>query len=476
MGCAVDAASRGFDVLLLEQSDFGKGTSSRSTKLIHGGVRYLAQGNIPLVREALRERGILQQNAPHIVKTQSFIVPCYSLWQKFYYGTGLKLYNFLSGKYGFGKSRILSRKETIERLPNISKKSLSGGIVYYDGQFDDTRLLIDLARTASEKSACLLNYARVFGLSKNVEGKIDGVEFECVESGEIFTARAQIVINATGAFTDGIRKLSDKAAKEIISPSQGIHLVFDESFLSAKDALMIPKTSDGRVLFAIPWHGKTLVGTTDTPIEDTDLEPKPLEEEIEFILKTCNQYLAKPPRREDVLSVFVGIRPLVKSSEARNTAKLSRGHTIDIDDSNLLTLTGGKWTTYRNMAEDAINKAIEFGGLQDIECATSNLKIENRSQSEVELLIEETPEHAEDIHPDFSYTKADVINAVRNEMARTVEDVLARRTRILFLDAKAALGISRNVAEIMADELATDEKWIEEQLTKFESLAQIYLI
>jgi len=476
VGCAVDAASRGFDVLLLEQSDFGKGTSSRSTKLVHGGVRYLAQGDIPLVREALKERGILQQNAPHIVKTQSFIVPCHSLWQKFYYGSGLKLYNFLSGKYGFGKSRILSKKETIERLPNISAKSLTGGIVYYDGQFDDTRLLIDLAKTASEKGACLLNYARVFGLSKSAEEKIDSVEFECTESGEIFSASAKIVINATGAFTDSIRKLSDKSAKDIISPSQGIHLVFDESLLGAKDAIMIPKTSDGRVLFAIPWHGKTLVGTTDTQIENANLEPKPLEEEIEFVLKTCAQYLAKPPKREDVLSVFVGIRPLVKASDAKNTAKLSRDHTIEIDESNLITLTGGKWTTYRNMAEDAINKAIEFGGLQDIECKTVNLKVEDGSSSEVELLLKKTPELAKEVHPDFSYTKADLINAVRNEMARTVEDVLARRTRILFLDAKAALAISRDVAEIMAKELDNDEKWIEEQLTEFESLAQTYLL
>ena len=358
VGCAVDAASRGFDVLLLEQKDFGKGTSSRSTKLVHGGVRYLEQGDIFLVREALKERGILKQNAPHLVKTQPFIVPCYSFWQKFYYGIGLKVYNLLSGKYGFGKSLILSKEETLERLPNFKKENLTGGIIYYDGQFDDTRLLIDLVKTATENGAAILNYARVFGLTKNADGKVDGVDFEDTESGEIFSIKAKIVINATGAFTDKIRKLSDNNSNEIIAPSQGIHLVFDKSFLNSEDAIMIPKTSDGRVLFAIPWNGKTIVGTTDTPIEKAELEPKPFEEEIEFILKTCENYLAKPPRREDVLSVFVGIRPLVKSSDAKNTAKLSRDHTIEIDDANLLTVAGGKWTTYRNMAEDADKQSV----------------------------------------------------------------------------------------------------------------------
>ncbi len=476
VGCAVDAAVRGFDVLLLEQSDFGKGTSSRSTKLVHGGVRYLEQGNISLVREALKERGILQQNAPHLVHSQAFIVPCYSLWQKFFYGTGLKIYNLLSGKYGFGKSRILSKKQTLEKLPNIKKENLTGGIIYYDGQFDDARLLIDLVKTAAENGATILNYARVFGLIKDINNKIDGVDFEDTESGELFNVKAKIVINATGAFTDEIRKLSDKHSKDIITPSQGIHLVFDSSFLNSKDAIMIPKTSDGRVLFAIPWNGKMVVGTTDTPIEHAELEPKPLEEEIEFILETCQNYLAKPPIRKDVLSVFVGIRPLVKSSDTKNTAKLSRDHTIEIDDSNLLTLTGGKWTTYRNMAEDAINKAISLTNLPDKECVTKELKVKNEKLKKVEEIIASDSQFAELIHEDFPYQKAEIIYAVRNEMARTVEDVLARRTRIIFLDAKAALDVSGEVAEIMAVELGENEKWIENQLQEFENVAHNYLI
>ncbi|MGI8669971.1 MAG: glycerol-3-phosphate dehydrogenase/oxidase, partial [Aridibacter sp.] len=425
--------------------------------------------------EALKERGILKRNAPHLVHLQTFIVPCYSLWQKFYYGTGLRIYDFLSGKYSFGKSRILSKKETLEKLPNINQKNLTGGIIYFDGQFDDTRLLIDLVATASENNACLLNYARVFGLAKNEKGKIDGVNFEDTETGELFSVKAKVVINATGAFTDEIRKFSNKNSNKIINPSQGIHLVFDESFLKSEAAIMIPKTSDGRILFVIPWNGKTIVGTTDTPIETVELEPKPLEEEIEFILETCKNYLAQPPKREDILSVFVGIRPLVKSSDAKNSAKLSRDHTIEIDDANLLTLTGGKWTTYRNMAEDAIDKAIELADLADKKCVTKELKIKNEKLKNVAEIVRENPDLAEQLHKDFPYQKADVINSVRNEMARNVEDVLARRMRILFLDAKAAIGTSRKVAEIMADELGQDEIWIDEQIEVFTKLANNYL-
>ena len=476
VGCAVDAASRGFDVLLLEQSDFGKGTSSRSTKLVHGGVRYLEQGNISLVREALKERGILKQNAPFLVQTQAFIVPCYSLWQKFYYGLGLKIYNLFAGKYGFGKSQILSRKETQKRLPNINGKHLKGGVIYYDGKFDDTRLLIDLVKTAADNNACVLNYSRVFSLTKDTNGKIDGVNFECAESGELFSAKTKVVINATGAFCDEIRKLSDRKSNKIISPSQGIHLVFEKSFLNTDDAIMIPKTNDGRVLFAIPWHDKTLVGTTDTPIKKVALEPKPLEDEIDFILNACKNYLAKAPERSDIKSIFVGIRPLVKSSDSNSTATLSRDHVIEIDDSHLLTITGGKWTTFRHMAEDAINHAIDLANLPKKSCVTEKLKINSTRQTQIEKIAQEHPEFTEKLHKDFSCRRADVVNACRNEMAQTLEDVLARRTRILFLDAKIAVEISKNVANIMANELSKDEKWVFEQLQKFNNTAKNYSI
>ncbi|MEZ5346012.1 MAG: glycerol-3-phosphate dehydrogenase/oxidase [Pyrinomonadaceae bacterium] len=475
-GCALDAAARGYDVLLLEQYDFGKGTSSRSTKLVHGGVRYLEQGNISLVREALKERGILKQNAPHLIRNQTFIIPCYSWWQKFYYGIGLKVYDLLSGGYSLGRSKMLSRTDTLNKLPNLRSEGLSGGVSYFDGQFDDARLLIELINAAAENGAAVLNYARVVGLSKNTEGKTKGVKFECGLSGESFAAGAKVVINATGAFTDEIRKLASPDSEDLVTQSQGIHLVFDPSFLSSDEAIMIPKTSDGRVLFAIPWNGKTLIGTTDTPIGKADPEPHPLESEIGFILETVSQYLSDPPTRKDVLSAFAGIRPLVKNSSAKNTASLSRDHTIETDETNLLTITGGKWTTYRHMAEDAIDRAAKIGKLAAAECVTHSIRIKSGRPDEIEKMKNELPVLAEKLHKDFEYLKADVVYAVRNEMAQTVEDVLARRTRILFLDAQVANGIAPVVAKIMAVEMDKDQDWIKRQLEEFEKLARNYLI
>ena len=465
VGCAVDAASRGYEVLLLEQSDFGKGTSSRSTKLVHGGVRYLEQGNISLVMEALKERGILKQNAPHLVEELAFIVPNYEWWEMPFYGVGLKIYNLLSGKYGFGKSQILSKKATLKKLPTIKEEGLRGGVVYYDGQFDDTRLLINLAQTAAQQGATLLNYSRVFQLTKDADGLVDGVNFVDEETGQLHQTKAKTVINATGAFCDTVRKFSSAKAKPIIAPSQGIHLVFDKSFLPTENAIMIPHTSDGRVLFAIPWHGHTLVGTTDTEIKKIDLEPKALAEEIEFVLETAGQYLHKPPTREDILSVFVGIRPLVKSGEAKSTSSLSRDHTIEIDNSGMLTITGGKWTTYRRMAEDAINQAATLAKLPEKDCVTKELKIYQTPENKGELL-----------HPNFPYTVEDVVSAVREEMARTIEDILARRLRILFLNAKAAIELAPQVAEIMAKELGKNETWKAEQISAFHEVAKNYLV
>ena len=476
VGCAVDAASRGFDVLLLEQKDFGKGTSGKSTKLVHGGVRYLAQGSISLVRESLKERGTLFKNAPHLVQKMAFVVPCYSLWDKIFYGTGLKIYNLLAGKLGFGKSKILSKRETLEKLPNVKPENLRGGVVYFDGQFDDTRLLINLAQTACERGAVLLNYARVSSITKSENGKAVGVEFTDAETGEIFEAKAKVVVNAAGAFCDAIRKMSIAHSKNLIAPSQGVHLVFAKEFLSGGDALMIPKTADERVLFAIPWHDKTLVGTTDTPIETAELEPKAFEKEIEFILKTAADYLAKPPRREDVLSIFAGIRPLVKSENNKNTALLSRDHTIEIDASDLLTITGGKWTTYRAMAEDAINQAIKLAKLPETNCITESLKIYDADAAEIQKLIEENPESGKKIHEDLPYRKAEIVRAVRNEMAQTLEDVLARRTRALFLNARAAIEIAPEIAQIMADESGENEDWIQRQISEFNETAEKYLI
>lgn len=492
IGCAVDAASRGLDVLLLEQHDFGKGTSSRSTKLIHGGVRYLKQGDISLVREALKERGILHRNAPHLVKSLPFIIPVYSIWEKFFYGIGLKIYDLLAGKYGFEKSKILSKNETLKRLPTVEPKNLRGGIVYYDGQFDDSRLLINLAATAVENGAGVLNYTCVFELTKDAENKIDGVKFKDEETGEIFETKANVIINACGAFCDSIRQMSVENSKPIIAPSQGVHIILDKSFLDSDNALMIPKTSDGRVLFAIPWHNSTLIGTTDTPIEKSTLEPQAFEEEINFLLSTAGKYLRKSPTKKDILSVFTGIRPLVKSSnEAKNTAKLSRDYTIEIDESNLLTITGGKWTTYRRMAADAIDQSLKSVNSEMRFSVTENLKIHGYCENadsfkdlaiygsdaeRVSDLINKDESLGEKLHPDLPYTKAEIVWAVRQEMAQTVEDVLARRTRALFLNARAAVEIAPSVARIMANELDKDENWQAEQVENFCQTAEAYLV
>ena len=491
VGVAIDAASRGYDVLLLERSDFGKGTSSRSTKLVHGGVRYLEQGNLSLVMEALKERGLLLQNAPHLVRNLGFVVPSYDWWESPFYGIGLKLYNLLAGKYGFGASRILSREETLERLPTIKTEGLKGGVIYFDGQFDDSRLLINLVATAFEQGATLLNYAEVTELTRDGEGFVDGVGFRDTETAEEFEARGKVVINATGPFADQLRRMAEPSAQPMIAPSQGIHLVFDGSFLAGDSAIMVPHTSDGRVMFAIPWHGHTVVGTTDTPVPKALLEPVAMEQEVEFILHTASLYLARKPDRGDVLSVFAGIRPLVASGESGNTASLSRGHTIRIEDSGMVTVCGGKWTTYRHMAEDCVNQAATLARLAEKPCVTSHLNIHGfHPASEkfghlwmygsdapmVQELERSEPQWAEPLHGALPYTGAEVIWAVRREMARTLDDVLARRTRALFLNARAALRMAPRVVELMAQELGRDGQWEARQLQAFGETAGNYVL
>jgi glycerol-3-phosphate dehydrogenase len=491
VGVAIDAASRGYDVLLLEQSDFGKGTSSRSTKLAHGGVRYLEQGNIGLVMEALKERGRLLQNAPHLVWDLAFVVPNYDWWEAPFYGLGLKLYQLLAGKYGFGTSRILSREETLEHLPTLKTEGLRGGAVYYDGQFDDARLLIHMTVTAFEQGATLLNYVEVTGLTKDAAGFIDGVIARDSETGDEFRASAKVVVNATGAFSDRLRLQAEPGVEPMIIPSQGIHLVFDASFLKSNSAILVPHTSDGRVLFAIPWHGHTLVGTTDTPIPSPILEPVAQEQEIDFVLATAAQYLSKAPTRNDVLSVFAGIRPLVRATGAVNTAALSRDHVIHIDRSGLVTISGGKWTTYRRMAEDCVDQAATLAQLPEQQCKTQSLRIHGyhpaakqfgelavygSDAAEINKLIEKDAILDEQLNPALPYRKAEVIWAVRNEMARTVEDILARRTRALFLNARAALEMAPAVANLMASELGWNESTRTKQVAAFREVASHYVL
>ena len=493
-GIAVDAATRGFQTLLLEREDFGKGTSSRSTKLVHGGVRYLEQGNVPLVMEALRERGLLLQNAPHLVHDMAFLVPNYRWWEAPFFGIGMKVYDTLAGRSGFGRSTVLSRAETLALLPTLAQEGLRGGVLYHDGQFDDARLLIQLIETAADAGAAVLNYAPVVALRKDRQGTVDGVTALDTETGERFDLTARVVINATGVFTDELRRMADPVAVSMVSPSQGIHLVLDRAFLPGTTALMVPHTSDGRVLFAIPWHGHTVVGTTDTPIGQPSYEPRPLAQEIDFVLQTAGEYLSRRPTRQDVLSVFVGIRPLVKapsSKKNKKTAALSRDHTIHIDPSGLLTIVGGKWTTYRHMAEDAIDHAIPLGKLPRKPCITRTLPIHGAHPHPEQLgslavygadaeplraLTHAHPELARQLHPDLPYLAAEVVWAARAEMARTVEDVLARRTRALFLNAHAAIQMAPAVASLLAQELGHDDAWARNQVTGFQSLASQYTL
>lgn len=492
-GVAVDAASRGFSVLLLEREDFGKGTSSRSTKLVHGGVRYLEQGNVSLVMEALKERGLLLQNAPHLVHDLQFVVPNYSWWEAPFYGIGLKVYDVLAGKYGFGRSRVLSREETLKELPTLKQEGLRGGVVYHDGQFDDARLLIDLMKTAVDHGGVVVNYMPVTALNKDESGFINGVVAIDRETSQRFEIAASVVVNATGIFTDEIRHMDDAEAPQIVAPSQGIHLVLDASFLRGDKAIMVPHTSDGRVLFAIPWHQHTVLGTTDTPIDVASYEPLPFEQEIEFVLETAGEYLTRKPTRADVLSVYVGIRPLVKAagSDAGKTSALSRDHTIHIDPSGLLTIVGGKWTTYRHMAEDTVNHAITLGQLEDRPCVTRDLPIHGYQQGvdphsdlwvygadaeKIKALRDGNAALAHQMNSALPQIAAEVVWAAREEMARSVEDVLARRTRALFLNARAAVAMAPEAAQLLANELGKDDAWVESEVSRFKELARQYML
>lgn len=492
LGAAVDAAARGHRVVLFEQSDFAKGTSSRSTKLVHGGVRYLQQGNISLVLEALRERGRLSRNAPHLVHSQAFVIPVYSWWKGPFYGIGMKVYDRLAGKLGLAPSRRLTREATIEAIPTVEQDNLIGGVIYYDGQFDDARLAVNLAQTADTLGASVLNYCQCVGLVKE-ENVVCGVAIRDMESGQQFQVRAKTVINATGVFVDTLRQIDDPEAAPVIAVSQGIHIVLPKRFLPGDAAIMIPKTADGRVLFAVPWHDHVIVGTTDTPLETKSLEPRALEEEREFLMTHACKYLTEDPTEADVLSIFAGLRPLVKTGDGTDTAALSRDHSILISESGLITLTGGKWTTYRRMAEDVINQAEALGGLPDLRCRTESLRIHGWTASSndarskfphlhvygadtvaIQKLIESNPGTDERVHPKLSLLKGEVLWHVRKEMARTVEDVLARRSRALLLNAAASIEAAPTVAAIMAEELGQSEAWTQKQTADYTQLAAGY--
>lgn len=488
LGAAVDAAARGYKTLLVEQYDFGKGTSSRSTKLIHGGVRYLQQGNIRLVRDALKERGLLLKNAPHLAHPLKLVMPSYRWYETLYYGLGLKIYNFLSGKLSLGKSEMLSIKRTQNYIKGLDGKRLSGGVAYYDGQFDDARLCITLALTAADVSATVLNYTKVTGLIRENE-KVKGVVIHDTINNETYEARGTIVVNATGVFVDDVLKMDDDGLEKAVSPSQGIHIVVDKQFFPGEQALFIPRTDDGRVLFAVPFHDKVIIGTTDTSVDHPTIEPVPKEEEVEFVINHFNRYVHTGLQRSDVKSVFAGLRPLIKIPGQKKTAVLPRDHTIWESKGGMINISGGKWTTYRKMAQEVILKSHYAGGLAYTRCQTETMKLHGwikkpdyedplhyYGSDAAAIRYLQHQGYSQTIHPNLHYTVAEVMWAVGNEMAMTVEDVLSRRTRALILDAKAAIEAAPLVADIMMKEMNKDEAWKQQQLNDFYKVAEGYVL
>ncbi|MDE2730260.1 MAG: glycerol-3-phosphate dehydrogenase/oxidase [Bacteroidota bacterium] len=485
LGAAVDAASRGFRTVLLEQSDFASGTSSRSTKLIHGGVRYLRQGNLSLVREALRERSRLFRNAPHLVRNLKFMLPAYSRWERPFYGMGLKAYDLLAGRQSLGKSHLVSRACTLNALPGIRSGGLRGSVAYHDGQFDDARMAVVLARTAVTYGAAVVNHVRVAGLLK-AHGRVNGVVARDLETGTEMCVAGHAVVNATGVTVDAIRRMDRPQAPAMVRPSQGIHVVVNRSVYPSRHALLIPRTTDGRVLFAVPWLGRVLLGTTDTPVHETVLEPFPGLAEIEYLINHAAGYLERRITPSDVQGAYAGLRPLVRKSDDQDTAAIARDHVVRISKSGLITVAGGKWTTYRRMAEAAINTATQVGGLEVRPCITKNLPLHGwqppadegktlhrygSDRSQVEAVIGDVNNGEVRLHPDLPYLRGEVHWAVRHEMARTVSDVLVRRIPLLILHHKAALACTPVVARILAKELGRDEAWIEAQIEAMDRLA-----
>lgn len=492
LGIAVDAASRGYRTLLVEKYDFAKGTSSKSTKLVHGGVRYLANGDVKLVYSALKERGLIFQNAPHVSFVQSFVIPSYGLISKMKFLIGLKLYDWMAGKLRIGKSKLLNKEEVIKKLPKVKMEGLKGGIQYYDGQFDDARLAINLAQTAVEYGATVVNYAEVVHIRKDEKGTVNGLTVIDGDSGSRYDIMAKVIINATGIFVDDILKLDTPTHKNLVRPSQGAHVVVDKKFLGNEDALMIPETSDGRVLFGVPWHGKVLLGTTDTPLNEHQIEPRPLEEEINFILTTAESYLENPPKRSDIKSIFAGLRPLAapQDGNVESTKEISRDHKLIKSDSGLITITGGKWTTYRKMGEETVDLAIKTGKLPEKRCKTADLPLHGHSTESraghwqvygsdyepIRKLMDTHTSFAERIHPDYDFRVAEVIWACRYEMVVKLEDFLARRIRLLLLDAQASLDAAPKVAKIMADQLGKDDLWMDKELDDYRNLVKTYML
>ena len=487
LGIALDAASRGYETLLIEKYDFAKGTSSRSTKLVHGGVRYLQNGDISLVLEALKERGIMRKNAPHLVQDLSFVIPSYDWWSSPFYGIGLKVYDMMAGRLGLGPSTILDREETLQLIPNVNKEGLRGGVIYHDGQFDDARMAISLGLTAEKEGATLLNYVALKQLIKE-GGIINGLTAQDELTGEEITIKSKVVINATGVFSDEIMQMDAPESKPMIRPSQGVHLVLEKSFLKGQQAIMVPHTTDGRVLFAVPWNNYVVVGTTDTPVDEAKEEPIALDEEIEFILSNASSYMTQKPTRKDVKSIFAGLRPLAASKNKESTKEVSRHHKIKVSTSGLVSVLGGKWTTYRKIAEDAVNTAALAAGLNERKCNTVEIPINGYDLNsnwedplhvygtDIEQIKAIDPEGNSSLSELFFISKNQIVWAIEKEMAITLEDILARRTRALFLNANEALKISQGVVKIMQKTMCQTDSWSAQQLKDFKETAKNYIL
>ena len=492
LGVAVDAISRGYKVLLLEAYDFGKGTSSKSTKLVHGGIRYLANLDFALVKEGLHERYYFLKNAPHLAQAQTYLVPFYSLWDKLKYYVGIKLYDFLSGKLKIGESKFLSREETLLSIntPDLQQKNLIGSAVYYDGQFDDTRLLISLLRTYLELGGVAYNYHQVTQILKDNLGKANGVSVLNTLNSATHKFMAKVIINATGTLTDSILDIDEPEQKHNhVTAAQGTHLVFNKEIFDSPHALVIPKTIDDRILFVLPWHNKIIVGTTDIAVEAAEIDPQPSVSEVDFILDTLRQYTKNKVYNSDIKAKFAGLRPLVKPKHNTNSAKISRKHEILMSNSNLISIVGGKWTIYRLMALDTIDFIIKHKLLENKgKSKTQELKLFGYTQEKREyplsvygtdyikiLQIQKETNNFAKLHPDLPYYQAEVIYHIRYEMAQTIEDILARRTRALFLDAKSAFECANLTALLMAQELDKPHAWVENQLRDFYLICKVYL-
>lgn len=491
VGIALEASTRGYTTLLLEKSDFTKSTSSKSTKLLHGGVRYLAQGDVALVREACVERGRLLKNAPHLTKNQAFVIPTFGWFDELKFTVGLKMYDMLAGTYSIGRSHRVSKKKALEKIPTMKPDIITAGVIYHDGQFDDSRMAVNVLQSASENGAHILNYASVKNLTKGENNQVNGVVFEDLETGKDYTVKGKAIINATGVFADSVLQMDKPGAEKTIRPSQGVHVVLDKTFLPGDHAIMIPETDDGRVLFAVPWHGKVVVGTTDTPVDSASLEPVALEEEIKFILSTAGKYMTKTPKRSDVLSIFAGLRPLAApKAGSSKTKEISRSHKIVVSDSQLFTMVGGKWTTFRRMAQDMVEKVEKVKRWKQTESKTKKLKIHGYKKdvdlndplyvygTDKEKMLELAQKEKgldQLLSESLQLIKAQVVWAVREEMARTLEDVLARRIRCLFLNAPETMRIAPEVASIIAAELGKDKAWEEKQVADFLAMANNYV-